>query len=63
MQMTCNRTGALILTLIFMLGMVAPALGQGPRGRSGDVLKRIVGRLFASGEKALPRSYMPPLCV
>ncbi len=36
MQMTCNRTGALILTLISMLGMVAPALGQAPRGRSGN---------------------------
>ncbi len=36
MQMICNRTGALILTLIFMLGMVAPALGQAPRGRSGN---------------------------
>ena len=36
MQMTCNRTGALIVTLISMLGLVAPALGQAPRGRSGN---------------------------
>jgi len=36
MQMTCNRTGALMVTLISMLGLVAPALGQAPRGRSGN---------------------------
>ena len=36
MQMTCNRTGAFILTLFSLLGMVAPALGQPPRGRKGN---------------------------